>query len=185
MIASAGVIGVGLLTYDGNTPYALAAFDITNFTGGGAFPPDFPITTPLAITVTNLVANLQGGGTIIIPGTDFTVVDSSGDLNCTVTGDASTGGCDFAAHSLVSATLTGKLSPLTGLGGLPPGTSILSTFTTTILPGCGPTLTVDCDTAVINASTVPEPATWLLVAPILIGLLAGYKWRRTAINFVN
>ena len=89
----------------------------------------------------------------------------------------------------MSAVLTGTLSPLTGLAGLPAGdTGILATFTTTILPntGCGPngdtvtTLTAGCDAAVINATgvnpaAVPEPATWMLLFSALIGLLVGCK----------
>ena len=186
-LANAGVVSIGELTFDANTPTALATFDITNLTGLNAFPPDFPITTQLAITVTSLVANLQGGGTLTISGNDFSVVDPQGDLNCTVSGDAASGGCDFAAYDIVSATLSGTLSPLSGLAGLPPGVSALeSAFATTITPnagcGAGTTLTAGCDFAIINANTgtVPEPATWIPLATLLIGLLAANQWKRKA-----
>jgi hypothetical protein len=187
-IASADTIGVGELTYDA---LPAATFDITNLTGANSAidPIDFPISTQLTITVTSLVANVQGGGPITISGSDFTVADAQDDLNCTVAGDAGTGGCDFSAYTLLSATLTGTLSPLTGLAGLPAGdTKILGTFTATILPnaGCGPkgdtgtTLTAGCDAATINATgvnpaAVPEPATWMLFSSALIGLLVGCK----------
>jgi len=195
MVASADAIGVGLLTFDANTLTAPAAFDILNLTGANAFPPDFPFTTQLTISVTNLVANLQGGGTLTILGSRFTVVDPQGDLNCTVAGDAGSGGCDVAAYNILSATLTGTLSPLTGLAGLPAGDSgIASAFTTTITPnaGCGPNegtatiLTAGCDSAVVNAtgiprtSSVPEPSTWILSATALIGVLLACKVRARA-----
>jgi hypothetical protein len=189
-VAFADLIGVGQLTFDA---LPNATFDILNLTGGNSFPPDFPITTQLTITVTSLVANLQVGGPITILGSDFTP-DAQGDLACLAPGDAGTGGCDFSAYNIVSAVLTGTLSPLTPLGGLPAGdTSILSTFTTTITPtgACGlngvpgTTLTANCDYADINAtgvnpSAVPEPATWILLSTALIGLMMGYKVRGRA-----
>jgi hypothetical protein len=113
-------------------------------------------------------------------------VDPQGDLDCTVAGDAATGGCDFSAYNLVSATLSGTLNPVTGLAGLPAGdTGIEDSFTTTITPnvGCGPggstatTLTAGCDVAVINATTVPEPSSWTLLGILMVGLLAGYKFK--------
>jgi hypothetical protein len=184
MLANADLIPVGELTFDASTPTALAAFDITNLTGGNALPPDFPITTQLTITVTSLVADLQGGGTLTLSGNDFIVVDPQGDVNCTVTGDAGSGGCDLSAYNLVSATITGTLSPVSGLAGLPAGvTGIKGSFTTTITPnpGCpsSTTLTPGCDIAVIDAVTVPEPATWTLLCIVLAGLLTGYKFKRS------
>jgi hypothetical protein len=76
----------------------------------------------------------------------------------------------------------GTLSPLTGLAGLPAGINeIQSSFTATMTPnagcGTGTTLSPGCDAAVINAATVPEPATWTLLGIVSIGLLAGYKFR--------
>ncbi len=195
MVASADTIGVGLLTFDANTLTAPAAFDILNLTGVNAFPPDFPVTTQVTISVTSLVANLLGGGTLTILGSHYSVVDPEGDVNCTDAGDANSGGCDVAAYSIVSATLTGTLSPLTGLAGLPAGDSgIASAFTTTITPnaGCGDdggtntTLTAGCDSAVINAtgipktSSVPEPSTWILSVTALIGVLTACKVRGRA-----
>jgi len=197
-VAFANLIGVGELTFD---TLPAATFDITNLTGANSAidPIDFPISTQLTITVTSLVANLQGGGTITLSGSDFTLADAQGDLNCSVAGLAGSGGCDFSAYTLLSATLTGTLSPLTGLAGLPAGdTGILSPFTVTILPnaGCGPdggtatTLTAGCDAAVINATgvnsaAVPEPATWTLLSAALIALLVGYKINRNRTRSVD
>ena len=113
-IAFADMIPVGLLSYD-----AIAAsqdqFDITNLTGVAAFPPGFPITTKLNITVMNLVVSFTSGPPLTLPGSDFTVVDSDGDLNCTGSG------CNLFADSITGAVLTGTFSPTTGLRGLPPG----------------------------------------------------------------
>jgi len=182
--AFATSFGVGLLTYDALTPSALATFDITNLTGANALPPDFPITTPLTLAVTNLVAHLVGGSTLTIDGSNFTD-DGFGDLNCTVSGDAASGGCDLAAYSILSATLTGTFSPTTGLDvdGLPPGsTTIGAAFSTTVTPdaACGNEriLTAGCDAAEIFAATptaVPEPATLTLLEFGVLGLAARYR----------
>ena len=180
--AFATSIGVGQLNFVGNgTP--VTTFAITNSTGAQASPPNFPITTQLAITVSNLVANVQGGGMVVIPGSSFTVINSHGDLSCTGAG------CDLSSFDVVSATLTGTFSPTTGLGGLPPGTTILANFSTTMLPnpncGGGPSsvtisdtiLTPGCDTATIFATTatptaIPEPGTVTLLEIGLLGVVA-------------
>jgi hypothetical protein len=191
--AFATSIGVGQLQFVGNgTP--VTTFDIANRTGSRTSPPDFPITTQLAITVSSLVANIQGGSAITIAGSNFTVVDAQGDLDCTVAGNAASGGCDLSPYSVVSATLTGTLSPTTGLGGLPPGTSILADFSTTILPDAscsgGPSsvttsdaaLTPGCDTATIFATSptptaIPEPGTVTLLEIGLLGAVAFRTFR--------
>jgi PEP-CTERM motif len=176
--AHADDIQVGDLSYDAGTLSGTSsAFDITNLTGDNAFAPDFPITTPLTITVTQLVADLEGGGSIVLPGSDFTVVDPQGDVDCTASA------CDLSGDAIISATLTGTFSPTSGLSGLPAGDSgILAGFTTTITPdsvNCsGGTLEAGCDTEIIDATgvtsgppTVPEPGTWGLLAIGLVGLL--------------
>jgi hypothetical protein len=191
-LAEADLVPIGVLSFDANTAYALAAFDISNYTDG-TLAPDFPITTQLTFTVTSLVADIQGGGTLTLDGSFFGGVGAQGDVDCIVAGDAgslTSKGCDFAAYSLVSATLTGTLSPTTGLGGLPAGdTGIAGAFTTTITPnvGCGlsggtsSTLTAGCDSAIINAngtSPVPEPSSRTVLAVALMGLLlVGSKLR--------
>jgi PEP-CTERM motif len=184
-VASADQIGVGLLSYDATTSNpttgaaTASAFDITNFTGpGGAFDTtDFPITTQLTFTVTSVVADLLGGGSVVIPGTSFTSGDTDGDLNCTGAG------CNLFADSITSATLTGTLSPITGLGGLPAGdTGIDAAFTTVLTPSCGDTLSPGCDAAIIFATgttggvtPAPEPGTLGLFSIGIIGLFIGRK----------
>jgi hypothetical protein len=183
--ASATTIDLGILSFDADVLASGSfTFDITNLTGLNAFPPDFPIGTPLTITVTSLTASTSGGGALTLTGSDFTAVDSAGDVNCTVAGDAGSGACNFAAYLLTSATLTGTLSSTAGLVGLPPGfIGIESTFTATLTPSSGATLIAGFDAVPIEAtlvpaapiSPVPEPSTWVLLDTGLLGLLAAYK----------
>jgi hypothetical protein len=178
-VAHADNVPVGVLSYDTIVTGSDAQLDITNLTGTNSFTPDFPISTPLTITVTQVVVDLLGGGSIILPGSDFTVVDAEGDVNCTGSG------CNLFGDAITSATLTGTLSPTSGLSGLPAGDSgILAGFTTVLTPGCGGTTLVDgCDGTVINATGVtsgggtpaPEPNTWGLMVIGVIGLLVARK----------
>jgi len=178
-IASADQIGVGDLTFDQVSPSQIQ-FDITNLTGAAAFPAfGFPITTTLTISVTNLVVDFTSGPSLTLPGSDFTVVDSDGDLDCTAAA------CNLFGDSITSAALTGTLSPTTGLSGLPAGdTGILAGFTTLITPSSGSTLVAGVDTAIIYATgtsgvatPVPEPATWTLTGIGIIGLLVRRRLR--------
>jgi hypothetical protein len=190
--AFATSVGVGLLTFDSDViTLGSTSFDVTNLTALGI--PGFPITTPVTITVTHLVANVAGGGPITVDGSNFTVVDPQGDLNCLVSGDAASGGCDFSKYVVLNATLTGTFSPTSGLGGLPPGAvGILSTFSTTITPAdvdpncSGPStsaaaLVPGCTGTTIFATTVdrtavPEPETLTLLEIGMVGLLTRYRY---------
>lgn len=182
--ASAATIKIGVLSFDdlGGTQ----TFDITNLTGANAFAPDYPVLTPLTIVVTGLSAAKNGGGTLNLTGSAFTT-DAAGNVNCTAAGDASTGGCNFAAYDLLSATLTGTLSPITGLAGLPAGaTGILAAFTATILPSAGNVLTpgdfVDIEATLVTGTgpvPVPEPST-LMLMQFGIGAFGSYRLRHHA-----
>lgn len=179
-IASADEIGVGVLSYDAISS-TQDQFDITNLTGSAALPPTAPITSELTFTVASLVVDLTSGS-ITLPGSDFTVVDSDGDLDCT------SAACNLFGDSITSVTLTGTLSPTTGLSGLPSGdTGIEAAFTTTLTPGCGgATLSAGCDAAIIDATgtsgvtPAPEPGTLVLGGIGIIGLLFVARRRRDA-----
>jgi hypothetical protein len=173
-VASASPIKIGVFSFDDlGGEYT---FNITNLTGLAAVPPDYPVETALTFDVTSLTASTEGGGTLTL-GTSAFTTDPFGNVNCTAAGDASTGGCNFAAHALVSATLVGTLAPISGLTGLPPGFSgIVSSFSVTVLPTSGPTLAPG-DFADIEATPVPEPSTLMLVQ-LGVGALGAYKLRR-------
>ncbi|MFN8065534.1 MAG: hypothetical protein U0P82_12125 [Vicinamibacterales bacterium] len=186
--ASANTISIGLLTYDeGVLQGGGNAFDITNLSGSSALPPDYPVTTPVTITVTSLVASYSnaGGGSLTIPGSNF-IADPTGNVTCGVAGDASLGGCNIGAYTITSATLTGTFSPVTGLGGLPPGFGgILGPFSATITPAAGAFL-VPGDFAVVDATLVaatdvpvPEPSSGVLLDIGCIGLLAAWHVDRS------
>jgi hypothetical protein len=181
-VASATSIPVGsLFLFDDGSQLA---FFIQNLTGQNALAPDYPITTPLTITVTGLTATTSEGSLHLL-GSAFTD-DGSGDLNCTAVGDAGSGGCDFGAYQLTSAILTGTFSPLSGLPDLPSGfVGIESAFTATLLPSSGSTLAdfdgVNIDATLVAADTgtpVPEPPTILLMEAGLLGLFARHKFPR-------
>jgi len=181
--ASASTIKIGVLSFDDLS--GIQTFDITNLTGANSLSPDYPVATPLTITVTGLTAAKNGGGTLTLTGSAFTT-DASGNVNCTAVGDASLGGCNFAAYDLLSATLTGTLSPTSGLTGLPAGFSgILSPFTVSLLPGAGNNLLTAGDftdieaTLVADTSQVPEPST-LMLLQLGIGALGSYRLRHHA-----
>jgi hypothetical protein len=164
-VAAAATIQIGLLSFDGDASFN--TFNVTNLTGPGALPPDFPIETLLAITVTGLNVSVDGGGTFFIGASAFTT-DASGNVNCTAAGDASAGDCNFAAYQVLGATLTGTLAPTAGLVGLPAGfVGIESAFTASLTPGCGQFLEAGCDAVIIDATAVadavPEPSTVVLV----------------------
>ena len=180
-VASATPVQIGFLSFD--TDGAQTTFNVTNLTGTSAFPPDFPIETLLTFTIANLTATTTGGP-LAIGGGAFSS-DAAGNLNCIAAGDASTGGCNFGAYSITSATVTGTLSPTTGLVGLPPGfAGIGKGFSATITPSCGQFLTAGCDTAIISATlrAVPEPSPALLME-LGVGLLAGYRLYRPSLRF--
>jgi hypothetical protein len=176
--ASAAPIQIGLFSFDADTLTG-NSFSITNLTGLG-LAPEFPLETLLTFNVTKLTAITTGGGLLSLDGSAF-AADEFGNVNCILMGDAETGGCNFAAHKLLSATVTGTLSATKELLGLPPGVvGIEDTFTATITPGCDIVLVAGCDAAIIEANAireVPEPSSALLIE-LGVGLLACVRLSR-------
>jgi hypothetical protein len=177
--AAAQTLTVGDLIYYGSTPGSVDQFDIYNFASDGIGATNSSggsvTATSFAIDVTSLVVDLEGGGTITLPGSDFTTL-ADGDVDCTASA------CNLYGDDITGATLTGTFSA-TGLSGLDPGyTGIEDAFTTSITPGCGTTYlddgsVGDCyDTALITATETaavgtPEPGTWTLLGLGMLGLL--------------
>jgi hypothetical protein len=191
-LASAQTLYVGDLSFDEPTVGSVDQLDITNLVGNGlALDSGLnPVSaTSFSIDVTSLVVDLAGGGSIDIPGSDFSSVDSAGDLDCNASA------CNLYGDDVTSATLTGTFS-YSGLTGLDPGYSgINDAFSTTITPGCGTTyLEAGCDSALITATEVastsggggttgaPEPETWALLGVGVMGLLLAARKRLQNVN---
>lgn len=168
--SAAPIVGVGLFSFEANTPTG-DTFSIINLTGAGALPPDYPITTLLTFSIASLTAIESGGKTLSLGPSAF-FADASGNLTCTAAGDAGSGGCNFAAYSLTSAVITGTLFPTVGLDGQPAGSSgVLGHFSATLTPTCNiGSLTAGCDLVSLDAelvpvsTPVPEPSTALQLA---------------------
>src|SRR5689334_9669395 len=174
LCASADLIPVGALIYSVTVPGSTAEFDIANQTGpnGSIFPDTtFPIASSEHLTITSLTVDFTDGSTKIFGPAYFTLA-----------GD----GLSFNGASLdiggtnpqpVDATLAGTFNDQ--LITLNDGSSAMLSPPFAFLNDAGTgspmisdTPLADGDLAVIFArTTVPEPATWLLLGSVLLGLL--------------
>ena len=160
-------VPVGFVSYDVTGPN-LAEFDITNLTGANSLPPDFPVTSELDFTDLSLTVYYAGN-----------VSETYGSSYFTLAGD----GISFSGNQLsdidgpptgfadaISATLTGTfVEDSVELDGVTTTGLESQNFSATITDPGG-TLE-DGDLAVINATTAPEPSTWLLFGTGVVGFL--------------
>ncbi len=172
--AFATSIPLGYVSWDVNIPGSVGKFDIANFSGVNTAPPDFPITTALSLSSLSLTVHFAGGGTTVFGSSYFTLNLDGLSFNG---GDIAIGGANPLP---TDATLTGAFSTTSiivdGIG----AQTILPTFSATILPAIGFTLS-DFDFALINVETtaggtggtVPEPGSLLLVG---LAVALAMKW---------
>ena len=162
-------IPVGYISYD-VTGTNVAQFDIVNFTGANAsIYPDmtFPIFTPLSLTNLSLTVDYSGGQSLVLGPSYFTL--DSDELSFDGEQLSALSGYPTGLFDATSATLTGMFSTqnLT----LNDGSSeqVFYDFSATLSDPSGLS---DGDLAIINATTTPEPATWMMMGTglLLIGI---------------
>jgi hypothetical protein len=166
-------VPVGFIGYD-VTGANVAEFDIVNFTGPNAstFPDmTFPITTPVSLMDLSLTVNFLGGQSEVF-GPSYFTLDGDG-LSFDGKQLSTLSGFPTGLFDATSATLTGLFA--TQNLGLNDGSSVqvFQGFSATISDPSG---LMDGDLAVINATTAPEPATWMMLATGLV-LLMGLGMR--------
>jgi len=197
-VASADMIPLGYLSYDVTVPGTTAEFDITNQTGpNSTLLPDstWPVATPVPFTITSLTVDFNNGSSMVFGPASFTLgadglswfgssLDISGtnpqptDATLVGTFDGSTitlnDGTFWTESPLSFATSTGAGDPEIADPSGPCSTGIAL--------GC----LQDGDLAVIYATAtapapVPEPATWTLLAGVLLSMTLGKCFRRVRV----
>jgi len=184
VVAQAGVINIGLISFDVLIPHGTGLpgvniFEISNLTGdpasgGFALLPDFPAFTPLTLT-----------------GSKITLTPSAGPPQTIVLGDiapgtfVSTGPLQFPDTSLFSSGVFSATLSTTHilLAGGSTFVAASPSFSTVLLPSSGPSLIADRDSAVITVADVPECATSTLVLAGLVALAVAHRKRWHARSF--
>lgn len=177
IVAFAGEIPLGFVSYNVNIPESVATFDITNQTGPNAsvFPDTtFPVTTSVNLSGLALTVDFSNGSSMSFGSSYFTL---------------SLDGLSFNGNTIPigganpqpdKAILTGTFSPTTITLNDGSTETIDTSFSATILPSSPPNL-ADGDFALINASTttsvVPEPNFGVLlgVGVLVLFLHRGFK----------
>jgi hypothetical protein len=162
---AAYAVPIGDFSFSTVFPGVENSFNISNFTGSFAFPPDFPVVDSLTFVDAELTAIYDGGSILI-------------DLDNIGPGFAATSFLDTTVF--LSATLTFTLSSLQFL--LDDGTTFEAAsnlVSVSLLPSTGSFLAPDdfvlIDVAGTPVTSVPEPSTLLLFG---IGVLAWCSVRR-------
>jgi hypothetical protein len=163
-------IPVGYVSYD-VTGADVAQFDIVNFTGPNAStPPDttFPITTSLGLSDLSLTVNYAGGVSEVF-GPSYFTLDADG-LSFDGEQLSTLSGPPTGLFGAVDAVLSGVFD--TSFVTLNDGTQVYvgTNFSAMITDSAG--LLSDGDLAIINATTVPEPATWTMIGIGAFGLIS-------------
>jgi hypothetical protein len=144
------------------------SFDITAFTGTGALPFDFPVTSE--ITLTNVVLTLNGVQPDVI---SLSNIDENNSGFFAVSSTAS-----FTTAE-ITATLNGSTQPIVVT--LSDGSTVTLNPNVDIflIPSTGTLLSAGTDTAVISATQqVPEPSSWYFLGLTVVGLLGLFAWER-------
>ena len=182
-VSSATTIPIGYTVWDLGIPPSTGTFDIVNVTGinSSVFPDmTFPVTTSVNLSGLSLLVDFSNGSSTTFGSSYFTLAADGLSFN----GSAIPIG---GANPLpTEATLTGTFSPLSLTLNNGSTDHILSSFSATILPSSGRTLSAG-DFALIVATTtavtpapVPEPATVTLTALGLVGVVQRYRHRRAS-----
>ena len=167
-------IPVGFISYD-VTGANVAEFDIANFTGVNAStPPDmtFPITTPLSLTDLSLTVDYSGGHSLVLGPSYFTLAPDGLSFNGEQLSTLS--GFPTGLFDATSAILTGRFSTQNVTLNNGSSGQVYFGFTATITDPNG--FLSDGDLAVINATTTPEPSTWMMMGTGLL-LLGVARWK--------
>jgi hypothetical protein len=167
-------IPIGYVAWDVGIPASTGTFDIINQTGlnSSAFPdPTWPVSTTVNLSSLSLTVDFSNGTTTTFGSSYFTLAADGISFNG---GVIPIGGANPLP---TDATLTGTFSPLTITLNDGSTQTINSSFSATITPSLGTTLSSG-DLAVIFATTgstppptVPEPSTWILMMTGLGGII--------------
>lgn len=185
-------VNVGFVSFDVSFPPNVGAFDISNLTGTNSSPApatDFPITTAVSLSNLDLVVTFVGGSTETFgPGSKYFTLSPDG---ISFDGTAS---FNISTAPVMSAVLTGTFGTTSLTLNDGSHLTISPNFKASVTDTSG--VLANGDFALITATTgsgppptVPEPASWFLLAGGLALLLGAnlrkrISWRNAAKPFL-